>query len=75
MNLIETRQELDSNVDQLASYLTEGRGPNAAFTRDTIKRGICFVVKDIAGQSFFAPSRFVGYAGNTRSKYLAGVTH
>ena len=69
MKLISTRSELLENVERLASYAAEASGPEADFARQLIQRGICFVVVSRARGTFFAPSRFVGYAGNSRHRH------
>jgi hypothetical protein len=69
MTPVSTRRQVEANVRLLSSYLEEGTARNAAFAKDLIQRGICFVVTRHRGVDFFAPSRFVGYIGNSRSAH------
>lgn len=61
--------QVEANIRLLSSYLEDGPARNATFARALIQRGICFVVTGHRGVDFFAPSRFVGYIGNSRSAH------
>ena len=58
--------EVEANARLLSSYLTAKRSTDVDFAKALIQRGICFVVVQLRGGDFFAPSRFVGYASNSR---------
>lgn len=58
--------EVEANIRLLSSYLAAGRRTEVDFAKALIQRGICFVVAQLRDGPFFAPSRFVGYAANSR---------
>ena len=51
------------------SYLNKAVDPEYTYALNLIKRGICFVADDSTGRYRFYPSRFIGYALNTRDKH------
>lgn len=66
MRPVSRLSEVEANIRLLASYVAEGSGIDAEFAKGLIERGICFVVVRRGGTHFSAPSRFVGYVGNSR---------
>jgi hypothetical protein len=62
--------EIRQNIDTLAHYLASGSGPDYEFSISLVRVGICFVVTERDGEPFFAPSRFAGYAGNSRLNHV-----
>ena len=73
MRLVTRPSELEANLRVLQSYLADADGADAEFARSLVKKGICFVVVRHRGKDFFAPSRFVGGAGNSRRRHLSGM--
>jgi hypothetical protein len=69
MDLITQKTELAENVARLQQYL-QGSGSDRDFALDLIRQGICFVVTEEGGATFFSPSRFVGYRSNTRHDHV-----
>ena len=65
MKLVQTKQEIERNIDQLEKYRHSHNEHELAFYKPTIKGGICFVGSEHNGELVFGPSRFVGYANNT----------
>ena len=66
MRLVSRLPEVEANIRLLLSYLDRGDDSDGEFARALITRGICFVVVRLRGVDVFAPSRFVGYVGNSR---------
>ena len=71
MRTIQTLVELEENLDTLDTYIQAKREPEYSFALDLVKQGICFVSRKVNGQLRFYPSRFVGYAGNTKNRHEA----
>lgn len=65
MKLVQTKQEIKRNIDQLEEYQRSHKLHEVTYYEERIKRGICFVVSEHNAQLVFSPSRFVGYANNT----------
>jgi len=65
MELITKKLELLANIQTLKRYLRDS-GVDRDFALGLIRRGICFAITEENGDAFFAPSRFIGYRGNTR---------
>src|SRR6266700_2575798 len=70
MKLVTLPSEVEANIRLLRSYLAGGNGADADFARALIERGICFIVVRHLGSDFFAPSRFIGYVGNSQKHHL-----
>lgn len=73
MRLVTRASELEANLRVLQSYVASGDGADAEFARSLIQKGICFVVVRHRGRDFFAPSRFIGGAGNSRGRHLSSM--
>lgn len=69
MELVKSIEDIRYNIRVIDSYLSRGVDPDYTYALNLIKRGICFVVDDSSGQSRFYPSRFIGYAFNSRDKH------
>lgn len=65
MDLISSKAELAANIDTLRGYLSSN-GVDKEFAVELIRSGTCFVVTTRGAAILFAPSRFVGYAQNSR---------
>jgi hypothetical protein len=65
MELITKKSELLANIQTLKRYCSDP-GVDRDFAVGLVVRGICFAITQEHGKAFFAPSRFVGYRGNTR---------
>jgi 5-methylcytosine-specific restriction endonuclease McrA len=61
--------EIQRNMNQLRRYLHSTNVKEKMFARDLIERGTCFVITESKGNSFFGPSRFVGYRSNTMTAH------
>ena len=70
MKLVSRLSDVEANIRLLSSYLAGGQGTDAEFAKGLIQRGICFAVTRRRGADFFAPSRFVGYVGNSRRTHV-----
>lgn len=64
MNVVETEEDILANLDELHRYTDRFREPQLRFFNERISRGACFVHCMINGESFFGPSRFLGYKNN-----------
>ena len=69
MTLITSSQQLHQNLEYLESDAVRGSRDHKNF----VKNGICFVVYDSFNGPAFAPSRFLGYAGNTFESHAANI--
>lgn len=67
MDLITKESEVLANIETLKQYLN---GAERDFALDLLRHGVCFVITEENGRPFFAPSRFIGYRGNTRNDHL-----
>ena len=68
-DLVKSIEDIKYNMQVIDSYLNEGVDPEYTYALNLIKRGICFVVDDSSGRNKFYPSRFIGYALNSRDKH------
>lgn len=66
---VKSLEDIKHNMQVIDSYLNKGVDPEYTYALNLIKRGICFVVDDSSGRYRFYPSRFIGYALNTRDKH------
>ena len=57
-------------MDTLDQYLDCKIEPLYSFALDRIKKGVCFIVREVDGVYRFYPSRFIGYANNSMEKHL-----
>ena len=69
--LVENMEQLSSTVKTLFSYF-KGDEQQREFYLGLLKRGTCFLVCTIQGEEFFAPSKFIGYYGNTIDLHTPG---
>ena len=69
VELVKSLEDIKHNMQVIDSYLNKGVDPEYTYALNLIKRGICFVVDDCSGRCRFYPSRFIGYAHNTRDKH------
>jgi predicted HNH restriction endonuclease len=68
MGLISTKEEIRDNIERFEKYL-RGTDKEKKFAYDLIYKGSNFVVCRIDDEFMFAPSRYVGYANNTKNKH------
>ena len=62
--------EIRQNLIQLDKYRTSSNEADQEYFRDRIRMGNCYVVCTVrGGRRLFGPSRFLGYANNTRWKH------
>lgn len=69
MGLISNLKQLNQNINNVEKYLAKGSEDEKIATKNLIKRGTCFVVYKINGETKFAPSRFLGYVYNELYKH------
>ena len=74
MELITKRSQLIENIETLERYLTNGNEVEKREALSLVKRGICFVAYKVGDETRFAPSRFIGYIGNTVEKHQNNPT-
>ncbi len=69
MRYIESVAELRENMTTLDHYLEQKRESTYSFALNLIRKGTCFVALSTKNGYRFYPSRFVGYAENTKEKH------
>lgn len=73
MALIETFEEMSANAQALEDVRIDAKHPDTVSYRDLIKQGRVFMPY-VAGDGLaFAPSRFIGYAGNSIPEHKAKI--
>ena len=70
IELAKSREEIRHNIQVIDKYLASKVDPEYSYALDLIKNGICFVVDDSSGRNRYYPSRFIGYASNSRDKHM-----
>lgn len=74
MELVKNLEELLENMDTLDRYLAlPSTAEEKEFAQNLIRAGRCFVVKKSETGCRFYPSRFIGYAHNTRGRHVANT--
>jgi len=73
MDLIDSVNDLQKNLDTFDSYGDGAEGAVKEFYKDLIKRGRCFVVYTRGSKTRYAPSRFIGYRNNDMKSHLANA--
>ena len=69
MEFVETLKEIKANIKVIDGYLNGKDETEKEYAVDLVKRGFCFVaVKTDEGYKFY-PSRFIGYADNSKEKH------
>ena len=69
MEFVQSLSDIEANMRTLDAYLDNKCESTYSFALERIKEGVCFIaVKRDDGYRFY-PSRFMGYAGNTKSKH------
>jgi hypothetical protein len=74
MRLVSTIEEIEANVAVLERARQTRNDDIADEYRSLIRRGTCFLPYAAAGSIAFAPSRFIGYAGNSFDKHRKNRT-
>lgn len=69
MRRVSKWEEIERNLMELERLSGSQHPGDLAAYRDLIAKGICFLVYRRGGHSYFAPSRFIGYVGNTLAKH------
>lgn len=69
VGLVKSADEIRANMATLDRYLNGKREPEYSYALSLVKRGTCFVADDSSGEHRFYPSRFIGYADNTKSRH------
>ena len=73
MKLVATRKDIIHNLETIERYL-QSEMPDIYDAMTTyIARGKCFIAYLVKGQYHFAPSRFVGYKGNSLARHKANA--
>jgi hypothetical protein len=65
MELVADREQVRQNLAYLDQVRLRGSGSDFDQYRDLVLKGTCFLPYDSGGTLAFAPSRFIGYRGNT----------
>ncbi|GLO63467.1 hypothetical protein MACH09_39750 [Vibrio sp. MACH09] len=71
MKLIESHEQLESNIREFDKLRKFGTNEEKSEVNSLIRRGTCFIPYVSDDCLYFAPSRFVGYVGNTLKKHNA----
>jgi hypothetical protein len=71
MNLITTKQQIETNLETLEQYLANGSGSEKGEVQKLIGKGRCLVAYKREKVWHFAPSRFIGYINNTLKQHFA----
>lgn len=71
LRLVKNINQLNITVTTLYSY-SKSSNEQRQFYIGLLKRGTCFLVCKYKNDIFFAPSKFIGYAGNTMSSHTPG---
>jgi hypothetical protein len=74
MQLIESEEQLITNIETVECYLTEGSEDEKREVVNLIKRGTCFIAYKISNEIRFAPSRFIGYQNNNLKLHKSFAT-
>lgn len=69
MSLVESWEDIERNIDQLARYLHSPKLREVEYAAGLIQRGICFVVTSRHGALWYSPSRFIGYVNNSMEQH------
>lgn len=72
--LIDNLNDLLANTDKFDAYLSSSDKAEVAYTKNLIKRGICFLCLIKNNEFRFYPSRFIGYKENTIFKHKSNTT-
>lgn len=72
LELVDRLDEVTSNCAVMSSYLASSDPDDSHFVRERIASGKCFMAIDVVGETYFFPSRFVGYKDNSRIKHENG---
>lgn len=70
MKCVQTLEEIKQNMYKLDSYLDKKCESEYSFALSLVKKGTCFLAVKTKGGYRFYPSRFIGYAENTKDKHL-----
>jgi 5-methylcytosine-specific restriction endonuclease McrA len=65
MKVVKNPEELETNISIFESYLRDNLDDNYNTAKSLIKNGNSFIAYRIDDQFLFAPSRYIGYAGNS----------
>lgn len=74
MKTCENRIELATNLETLESYRNSEDPFENEFYLSLVRNGRCFVFYQQGTKPRFAPSRFIGYKGNTMEQHNANKT-
>lgn len=69
MRCVRSWDEIRGNLFTLEQYRASRDASLSEYYRNLIRRGECFVVYCMNGRTLFGPSRFIGYANNTRQRH------
>jgi 5-methylcytosine-specific restriction protein A len=73
MDAVRSEIEIKENVRTFEQYLCEGNSEEQQFAHDLVARGRCFVAYRVGAETRFSPSRYIGYAHNTRESHLENL--
>ena len=67
--LTKTMEEFKENMAVLDGYLNSKQEETVSFAKERLKRGKCFVAAKTEQGFRFYPSKFIGYAGNSKKAW------
>jgi hypothetical protein len=70
---VKSKAEIAANLIVFHEYLNEKTTAHHSFAEDKMRFGKCFAAMQSDGQWVFAPSKFVGYASNSKECYEANI--
>ena len=70
LKLVTTPEEIVDNLRTIEAYLSSSSEEDVAFAKLLLARGKCFVILQLGERIIAGPSRFIGYAKNSRQKHL-----
>lgn len=73
MQLARTWDEIARNIRLVVEGLQSANESDRRYSERLVLRGTCFVAATQGGKVVFAPSRFIGYAGNSKADHEANV--
>lgn len=73
LKLVTTQEEIAGNLQTIERYLSSNSKEDVAFAKRLLARGKCFVILRVGERIIAGPSRFIGYANNSRQKHSLPV--
>jgi hypothetical protein len=70
---VKSKEEIATNLSVFDGYLNQKSTTHHSFAEEKMRFGKCFVATQSDGRWLFAPSKFVGYARNSKECYEANI--